>query len=382
MTALTALEGSGTARTARNDPQPARPAGALLALLAVAATLTGWHPAHAGEADEMEAGAPMDERRAGPTRIVPSQGYTSEMPAATGLCAGVRGVGARVDCWHDWLYLRVQRGVENVDHRYAAEDEALEPVPVAPLRIGFDSQYLRRPGGPDFEFDLDLDLALRLPNIERRLRIFITSDPPGESPNRPLNRDADLRAGVRLELPESLDFDIGARLGIWPKAYAALRWGIVERRAGWSLYPFSSLYVETEDGLGFATGITVDRWWGLVVARSATYFNWTDVDDEIAWDQTVTFAYSTELLDDRRYASLHEGRDLAHGVGVSLSASGERLRGADGYRAMAFYKRPVRGRWLYLSAGPVVRWDREYDWSTDYGFRIGLDALFWGLVAQ
>jgi hypothetical protein len=42
----------------------------------------------------------------------------------------------------------------------------------------------------------------------------------------------------------------------------------------------------------------------------------------------------------------------------------------------------LRGRWLYWSGGPLVRWDREYNWNPDFGARLGVDALFWGLVGH
>jgi hypothetical protein len=39
-----------------------------------------------------------------------------------------------------------------------------------------------RSDGIDLDFTADLDIALRLPNIEDRLRIFITSDELDEGP--------------------------------------------------------------------------------------------------------------------------------------------------------------------------------------------------------
>ncbi len=28
---------------------------------------------------------------------------------------------------------------------------------------------------------------------------------------------------------------------------------------------------------------------------------------------------------------------------------------------------------------PLVRWEKEYNWHSDFGIRVGFDALFWDL---
>jgi hypothetical protein len=116
------------------------------------------------------------------------------------------------------------------------------------------------------------------------------------------------------------------------------------------------------------------------VQRSSTWLNWSDRRDDIEWEHTFTAGFANELLDDRRYATLARGRDLARGYGISLTALGGRLGAVDSWRASAFLKQPIRGNWLYVSIGPEVRWDREHDWHSDVGARLSLDFVFWDLT--
>lgn len=46
------------------------------------------------------------------------------------------------------------------------------------------------------------------------------------------------------------------------------------------------------------------------------------------------------------------------------------------------FKRPPHGVWLFGSAAPIMRWNRDFGWHPDLGFGIGFDALFWGPAAQ
>lgn len=318
--------------------------------------------------------------RLGPTRLMPDNGYVTSVGDVSGDCDNNRGVGSRLDCSHDWMYVRTQKLVERIDHWFAKEDAELMPVPLAPMRIGIASEYIDRADGGDLKAEFDVDVSLRLPNLEKRLRIFFTSMDLDESPNEPLDDETDVRAGLRFELPGSFDFDIGARANVPPEAFAALKWGIARRHKDWYFYPFAKIYVESDEGIGFTTAFTMDKWWGRIVARSSSYLNWDDAADAIEWDQTFAIGYARELLDDRRYATLARGQDMAHGCGINVSVLGENMRGVQSYRAGIFYKRPLRGRWLYWSIGPEVRWDREYDWNPDPGVRLHIDTLFWGLV--
>lgn len=317
---------------------------------------------------------PFDERQ------IPSERSTRDLSAEYADSPYPLDFGQRLDRAHDWMYIKGQELVESTDMRFAPKDRELLPVPATPFRLGIEGEAIDRSGSLEFNAELDLDVTLRLPNIERRLRIFITSDDIEESPNRGIDEDRSIRAGFRFDLPKELDFDIGLRADLPPVAFTSLRWARNYFAGDWTIYPFSKVYLETEDGFGVASGITFGRWvrerWGL---RSSTYANWRKDEDATEWSQALLLARAEELIEERRFGSVVRGRDLARGFGVQLLASGERTSEVTYYEASLLFKRPARGRWLYWYIEPLVRWDREYDWNADPGFRIGLDALFWDL---
>ena len=105
--------------------------------------------------------------------------------------------------------------MEATDRKLADKDKTLEPVPAAPFRLGLMLESIDRSDGMEFNFNANLDIALNLPNIEKRLRIFVTSDDLDEAPDTARDRSG-LRAGLRYQLLNFLDFDVGVRLDIPP----------------------------------------------------------------------------------------------------------------------------------------------------------------------
>src|SRR5690606_24159926 len=80
----------------------------------------------------------------------------------------------RMDHVHDRIYVWMQSRVEGMDHALAAKDGPLRPVPAAPFRLALVGEAIDRDGTVDLGLDANFDIALQLPNIKRRLGIFIT----------------------------------------------------------------------------------------------------------------------------------------------------------------------------------------------------------------
>jgi hypothetical protein len=285
----------------------------------------------------------------------------------------------RLDDAHDRVYVAMQRGVEALDHKFADKDKTLEPVPAAPFRLGLMLESIDRSDGMEFNFNANLDIALNMPNIEKRLRIFITSDDLYESPDTARDRSG-LRAGVRYQVLNFLDFDLGVRLDAPPVAFTSLKWTREYQLGRWDFYPLAKVFLETKDGFGGASGVTFDRWSGRNLVRSSTYAKWLHDDDQTAWSQSLVFARAHELILPDRYGSYPRAHDIGRGWGVHVLASGEDTSEVTYYEAAAFYARPMANRWLFWSIEPLVRWDRQYNWKADPGIRIGINALFWDLV--
>jgi hypothetical protein len=315
-----------------------------------------------------------------PDDVVPTQRETRELRATGPGDAQERGFWPRLDRGHDWLYLYIQDLVERTDARFVRDDAKMLPVPAAPFRIALESDFVNRDGKLKADADLDVDIVLRLPNLEDRLRIFVTSDDVEESPQMSGGNDENkVRAGVRFNPLRYFDFDVGLRLQGLPVAFTSLRFSRVYEVAGLDVQPFAKIYLETHDGFGVAGAVTVDRWMERWLVRSSSYANWRNDLDATAWTQTLLLARADEIIRFGRYGSIVRGRDLARGVGLQLLASGDDTAHVDTYEASILFKQATRARWLYWNIGPLVRWERDLGWKAEPGIRVGFDALFWDL---
>jgi hypothetical protein len=343
-------------------PSPGQPATPTLDAAATARTLS-----------------PPSTPRRSTERFGPSVLSTAEIREEAARRPYPLDFGQRLDRTHDWLYANAQRLVEDTDRRFAPPDAELLAVPATPFRLGLITQTIDRPDGVKFELDLNLDVALNLPNIERRLRVFVTSDDVAESPDLSDDR-GEVRAGVRFSPSNNFDFDVGLRADVPPIAFASLRWAKYQPIGMWDVFPFAKLFAETNEGIGASGGFTVDRRVGrATILRSSTFAKWRNDRDATEWTQAFLVAHAGELLLPERYGRLVRNLDFARGYGVQLLATGERRNRVEYYEAAVFFKRPLRQRWLYGYIEPLVRWDRRYGWNADPGIRIGFDALFWDL---
>ncbi len=285
----------------------------------------------------------------------------------------------RVDQAHDRVYTWTQGLVEATDHKFADKDREMLPVPAAPFRLGMNLQSIDHSDGVDLDLDVDLDIALSLPNIEKRLRIFITSEALDEAP-RVAGDNPGLRAGFRVPLRKFLDFDLGIKLDVPPVAFASVKWTREVPLGNWTFYPFAKLFADTKESVGYAVAATFDRWYGRNLYRSSTYAKWRADRDAMQWSQSLIYARAHEIIVPERYGYYLKANDIGRGWGVRLYASGKDASYVDYYEAGVFYRRPTSTHWLYWNVEPFVRWDRDYDWKADAGLRVGITALFWDLA--
>jgi hypothetical protein len=291
------------------------------------------------------------------------------------------GFDEHLDHLHDKLYTWTQGVVEATDHRFAAKDRELKPVPAAPFRIGMELLSLNHSDGVKLALDANLQMALKLPNIEDRLRIFITSDGLDETP-LDAQTDSGLRAGVSYQAFKALDFDVGVQLNVPPVAFASVRWTRqFDWGEHWDFYPLAKLFAETDDGVGYVAATTFDRWSQRNLFRWSQYAKWGSHRSRITWTQTLIYAHAKQLIVPDRYGSYLRANDIGSGWGVQLLAKGgEDINAVEYYEAGVFFRKPAANRWLYWYVEPLVRWDRKYSWDADVGIRMGITALFWDLV--
>lgn len=290
-------------------------------------------------------------------------------------------LGKRLDAGHDWLYRRLQRLLEKVDLRFGAPNEAPIVVPLSPVRIGLDAQVLHGQDGVDVSGTRELDASLALPNIERRLKLFVTSTDVPESPVDPAERQNPLAFGTLFAPQRDLRLQLGVQASASQTVFAAVRWAPKFSFGAISFYPLVKPYVRSGLGIGTSSGITLEAWRDQWVVRSTSYADWVRNTSEISWSQTVVFGYARAVIQEHRYDLFATGHDLACGAVVRLSVSGDRMSRASLYEISLLMKRPLHGGWLFGYVEPVTQWNRTFDWHPDIGIRMGFDVLLWGLAS-
>lgn len=287
----------------------------------------------------------------------------------------------RLDHAHDRVYAWTQGVVESADRRFADKEQPPRPTPAAPFRLGLTGEWIDRSSGREVDLLAEFDITLRLPNLEKRLGIFISSGDIYEAPRNDRSTEG-LRAGLRYELFRALDFDLGVRVDAPPVAFAAVKWTRQVDLGRWEFYPMAKVFAETKESVGYAAAATLDRWNGRHLLRSSTYAKWRADRDRTQWSETVIYARAHELIVPDSYGSYPRANDIGRGWGVRLLTGGDTAHSIDHHEAGIFYRRPTGNRWLYWSVEPLVRWDREYRWSADPGIRIGVEMLFWDLARR
>ena len=283
-----------------------------------------------------------------------------------------------LDAWHNRMFLGVQRRLLSFDHRFLDPSDEAVPVPVSPFRLGVDLTAFHRDESVDLETAADFDISLNLPNLEQSLDLFITTDALSESTLEQATES--LRAGLRYDPVRLLTIEVGAKLAAPPVGFIALRTGRAFSSGAWRLEPFLKVFAETDEGFGLAGSVLIDRWRQRHLLRSSLSVRWLDQTGVTGWSYQFVSAHAKAVISPDRQLSQVRNRDLGDAAGFRLEAGGRSANGADFYEAGFFWKKPLHGRWLFLNIEPLVRFDRERQWSADPGVRIGLDALFWDVA--
>lgn len=296
-------------------------------------------------------------------------------------------LGARMDDFHDHTCLLMKHLLDGFDGWFARPDEEPLPSVECPFFVGFEDNFLDRGVGMKSHYRLNCDMKLRLPNFERRMRLFVTTEPLDEfvgtggdagSDFRSVRRD--LRAGFGRQLDDLFNLSAGLRGGNGVELFGAIKWSHTMHPWGWNVTPSLKGYWTSKQGFGTSGGFLLERWQGPWLLRSASGGKFGQKTRSVQWSETVTFAYAQEVIKDHRFASLAQARDIGRGGGFNGVVEGHG-KSTDAYSANVFYRLPLRGRWLFLHAAPELRWTAERDWTMDYGIRVGIDCVFSTLCA-
>jgi len=299
-------------------------------------------------------------------------------------------VECALDRFHDSTHRTIQHKMETFDGWFVREgSEPCLAIPIQ-LRVGlYGSLHLRPVDDPFWSMPTDFAADMSLPNMEERLRLFITTVDPRFLPGSDIARaSSELQLGLRKYWPHNLDTAVGIRSGWPPEPFVQAAWSKVYSNGICSFYPRQTVYWDGGDGLGAIFSLIADHWSGHWDLRSTSAARWNEArlrSDDVAanddhgwqWEETIVIGYFMELLDEREYGRLAAGSDLTRGGGLRVSVLGGPTS-VNIMRLNVFYKAPLHSRWLYYVITPEVEKSEDTKWDPEYRIVIGLEALFWG----
>lgn len=293
-----------------------------------------------------------------------------------------------LDRAHEWIYHAADQGVTRFDSWFAPPDGPARDIPPSRFRLGLFGECRWEPDeSVALEPVVEFDAKVKLPHIEERLHLFLTTLDPTDLPGAEALRErVTPRLGLARRWLESIDTSAGAKLQWPPIAYAKVAWCPRWYPGEWTIAPRQKAYWESDDGIGEVTSLVIDRWLGRWNLRSASSLKWSekrakdDEDEGIEprgwqWAQVLLAGYAQELLNEGETSRVASGEDLARGGGVRVTLQGRPACG-ERIRVTPFGKWPLYRRWLYGWVEPEILWDRETGWAPGYGLTIGVEALF------
>jgi hypothetical protein len=359
----------------------------VVATLFLVGLLAGVGEAGSGPLADGERSEPvaLDGGECPPVEIVESERPVAELPKEIGLPPARAGLGARLDFGHDWVYLEWQRLADRVDGWFVPAGAAKVPLPESPFRLDVDSALWEDEDSRTTDVTARFDVDLRLPNAERWLRGFVTTTGLDE-----LTGFGDkggglaLRAGLGGSFLDAIDADIGVSIDLSPEVFASVKYAPRWRFGMWQVRPFLKGYWSSDEGLGSAASVAIDRRIGHAVIRSASAAKLTDETEGVEWRETLLVAWAPETIAERRAGALADGLDIARGWGIRATVNGKTdgPKGAETVEVGVFARFPLRKRWLFGFVEPAIRWRAKTDRERELGIRVGLVSLFWGLESD
>lgn len=326
----------------------------------------------------------------------PDGGVRLTSGVSVGPGAGAFAVAPKPDSFMSWserlnyletnVHLRVSNPIKATDQYFATDGLPRLSTPDVRSRLGI---YASTVQGADSEvnFDPDFRVEVDLPNLERRLKLFIENTQENILPGRDLSEQDDegLRIGARRwNKRYNIRTDLGVRARWPPEAFARIEWRPDWSAGPWRFAPRQRLFYETDDGFGEMTSLAVSRWFGpgqRNTAASSTSGKWTTEEEVFEWEQTFSFGHVIALLDERDRGRGAAWHDTTRFLGARYSCFG-----ADSilteHRVVFGYRWPLYRHWIFGDIGPGVEWKNVNDWDMSFRLNIGIDMLFWGVQSR
>lgn len=288
--------------------------------------------------------------------------------------------GERLDYIHVNVPRRLMEPITWTDQYFATNRLTPLAVPPARFRMGINTEA-RKSGDWEYKVKPTLDAEVELPNLERRMRLFLESSRRDELPHdSPFDDGQEWRLGLRRVIDWfDIDLDAGVQLNWYPDAFVRASWERDWEWLGLHIMPHQRIFYDTDDRIGELTSLGLIHWPG---ARDRWMFSllsslkWTERRDG-EWEETVQIGWVQELIEEERRGGAISRKDFARGYLLRYSMFGEGTEITQ-HEAILARRAPLYGNWLYWQVGAGVAAKDEYEWETGPVFRLGLDGLFWG----
>ncbi len=290
--------------------------------------------------------------------------------------------GARMDYLHPNVHRRISEPLRATDAYFADNSDAPIVPPQTQVRLGLFGT-IRKDRKFDFEIMPNVQLDVELPNLKRRLRVFLETAQANELPERTAseNDERGVNVGARKWFDRlNLSADIGIQATWPPEAFARLIWTRELEIGQWGLRPEQRIFYETDDGFGALAMLRSARWLGDGSDRLFQHnlsAKWSTETETLSWAAGVSFAMVQALLDENLRGKNAGWVDAARAQALRYTCFGSDGN-VDSHRVILGFRGPLYKRWIYWEADPGLEWHRDNDYETAYVFRFGIDMLFWG----
>ncbi|HMP72503.1 MAG TPA: hypothetical protein PKE55_04495 [Kiritimatiellia bacterium] len=292
------------------------------------------------------------------------------------------GITARLDYLEREVPNRLQHQVQAFDARFAGEGQpVIVQPPMDELSLGV---YIRTLLGKKTEVELkpDIRMDVELPNLERRVSLFVESSSGNDLPGRDKLDRKDQGWTVGASSKDNLwdiRTDVGVRAKWLPEVFGRAAWKPDWQWGLWQWTFEQRVFWESDDGFGQLQSLSTHRWFNQDrwLYRQATSGKITETSDGYEWEQSFTAGRATQLFDESRRTSHRRigADDLISGYGISASVFGSDDK-VNKYRLLGLYRFDMYKRFVIGEVRVGPQWRGTEDWDTEYRLDLGVELHF------
>lgn len=288
------------------------------------------------------------------------------------------GLGTNSLPWLDKIHARdsenLMRSVKRIDALFAEKGMALPYETNSSFRVRTEAD-ISDFNNPSIKARANLHADLYLPNIERRMHVFVETFDPDKLPGKTAFEQKEalfigLRRVVNVFEMQALDLSAGARWSSKPVAFARAKVGHFFTSNDWRIYPEQTAFWLTDDGFGEKTTLVIERSLGEnTTAQSVTSALYSETSQGLEWQQSISLKFVA-------HGTLANPRKMLFSQ-LSCFGHVDEQGLMDTYRwdflslRMPFYR-----DWVYFELTPRVEWANADDWTAEWSMILTVDVLY------